>query len=123
MQTSPVVQALPSLHGVLFGFGASAGHALLTPSQLSATSHWPDAGRQTPPAGAGWSAGQFGPEPLHDSAASQTSLADRHTPPVANASAGHVMLLPVQVSATSQTPLPCRQVAPAFPATCTQTPP
>jgi hypothetical protein len=106
VQTSPLVQALPSLHGVLFGFGASAGHGLFTPSQVSAASHGPAAARHTPPAGAGWSAGQPGPEPLHDSGASQTSVAGRQTPPFANPSAGQSRLVPSHVSATSQTPFP-----------------
>jgi hypothetical protein len=42
----------------------------------------------------------------------QTVLVD------AKASAGHVVLLPVQVSATSQTPAAERQTTPALPAGC-----
>ena len=37
-------------------------------------------------------------------------------------SVGQLMLVPVQVSATSQAPAAARQIAPEFPATCRQTP-
>ena len=37
-----------------------------------------------------------------------------------NASAGHTVLEPVQVSSTSQKPAAARQTAPAFPAGCWQ---
>src|SRR5581483_8554640 len=113
----------------------SPGHAALAPVQVSATSHTPADARQTAPAlPAGcwqatlvplhWStvhglpssvhalpadrfasAGQLGPLPEHDSAASQSSAAARQiVPDDVKPSAGQPVLVPVQVSATSQAP-------------------
>src|SRR6185436_10381618 len=63
-------------HVVEFGTKLSAGHVLLIPSQLSATSQTPAALRQTAlllP-----SAGQAAAEPVHFSAGSQTPADARH---------------------------------------------
>src|ERR671937_501882 len=48
-------------------------------------------------------------EPVQNSAASQTAVAGRHTVDAGRkASAGHVVLVPVQVSATSHAPAAAR---------------
>src|SRR6185503_17921461 len=50
LQVSPLVQALPSLHGLLSGCLASAGQAVDVSLQVSATSQLRLAGRQRVPA-------------------------------------------------------------------------
>ena len=90
---------------------ASFGHVLLTPLQLSATSHAPAEDRQT--AELFTSLGQFGPVPVQFSARSQIPAAERHTTVLAaNPSFGHVALPPLHVSMTSQDPAELRQVVP-----------
>src|SRR5262245_7225786 len=138
-------------HDVPSGAFASAGQSLLTPSQLSATSHAPVAGRHTPvrftsggqllllpsqvsatshipaaprqvvPAGAGRSGGQLLLAPSQLSVASQPPAAARHGA-VLFASAGQAVEVPVQVSATSQGPAAGLHTAPAFPGACWQVP-
>jgi hypothetical protein len=69
------------------------------------------------------SAGQLGPLPVQVSARSHSSPAatGRHTVlDGRKPSAGHVVLLPAQLSATSQTPAALRQTVPALPAACWQ---
>src|SRR6266403_1367395 len=100
-QVSPVVQVLLSLHAVPSGWRTSAGQLLDEPSQLSATSHWSAAGRQTAVLFA--SAGQSLPTPSQLSGTSHTPAAGRQTA-VLFASAGQFTPLPSQVSAVSQAP-------------------
>jgi hypothetical protein len=50
LHASAVVHALPSSHPVPSGLKPFGGHVVLVPVQVSATSHWPDAARQTEPA-------------------------------------------------------------------------
>src|SRR5439155_1656235 len=102
-------------------FLASAGQAVVTPSQVSARSHSPAAARQTVPAVLMASAGQAALVPVQFSAASHRSMAARQTVLEGRkASAGQVVLVPVQVSAASQGPAAARHTVPAFPAGCVQ---
>src|SRR5204863_327607 len=136
---------------VVAGSKASAGHAVLAPVQLSATSQGPAAARHVAPAlPAGcWQkllaplhssalhglpssvqavpAGLFAParraadDPVQCSAGSHSPAENRHVVVAgSNASAGHVVLVPVQFSSTSQGPAAARQTAPALPAGCWQ---
>jgi hypothetical protein len=105
----------------VLGSKASAGHATPEPSQLSAASQSPAAGRQTP-LFRYVSAGQSGPLPSQLSGASHTSAAGRHTPLLAKSSAGQLVADPSQVSATSQTPADARQGVPDGLALCVQVP-
>src|SRR6478735_2977830 len=106
-QTPPVqvcvpLQKLVSSQLVPLATKPSAGHPLLTPSQLSATS-------QTPVDARHWavllaSLGQVLPEPLQTSTESQTPAEARQVVPFGStASAGQVRFTPSQVSVTSQT--------------------
>src|SRR5262245_30950566 len=84
---------------------ALAGQAAEDPVQFSATSHAPDAERQTVDEETKPLAGHAALAPVQFSATSQVPAEERHT--VADEtkpSAGHVALAPVQFSATSQTP-------------------
>src|SRR5438552_1131276 len=109
-----VVQGLPSsVQVVAADFLASVGQAVLTPSQLSATSHSPAAARQTVPAVLMTSGGQVALDPVQFSAASHTSTAARQTVlDDLKPSAGQAALDPVQFSATSQGPADVRQTVP-----------
>src|SRR5439155_109959 len=133
------------------GLKASAGHAVLVPVQVSATSHGPAAARQTAPAlpagcwqasfvpshssrlhglpssvhavpaGCFASAGQLGPFPGQFSTSEERRAGTEQTVDDGlKASAGHVVLVPVQVSATSHAPAAARQTVPALPAGCWQ---
>src|SRR5207302_821309 len=113
-QVSPVVQVLLSLHAVPSGWRTSAGQLLDEPSQLSATSHWSAAGRQTAVLFA--SAGQLLLTPSQVSAVSQAPADGRQTKAPATlctASGGHSALVPVQLSAMSHGPADARQVTDA----------
>ncbi len=69
------------------------------------------------PLGTFASAGQFALEPVQFSVASHSSTEARQTVvDDLNESTGHVVLVPVQTSATSQTPADGRHVVPALPA-------
>src|SRR5207253_3183803 len=137
-QVSGVVQALRSSQAVPSGSNPSVGQRSVIPSQLSATSHAPAFGRQTPvflP-----SRGQLGLVPEQCSASSHSPAAARHgapafpagcwpalrlpshssrlqglpssvqaVPAVLFASAGHAALDPVQNSAGSHSPAAARQ--------------
>src|SRR5207302_1745649 len=110
-QVSPVVQVLLSLHAVPSGWRTSAGQLLDEPSQLSATSHWSAAGRQTAVLFA--SAGQLLLTPSQLSARSHGPAAARQTA-VLFPSAGRSPPRRSQVSAVSQAPAGGRQTkAPA----------
>ena len=90
---------------------ASFGQVLLTPLQLSATSHAPAEDRQTAVLLASF--GQFGPVPVQVSARSQTPADERQTTVFeAKPSLGQVALPPLHVSMTSQEPAELRQVVP-----------
>ena len=109
------------VHAAVAGLKLFAGQALLVPSQLSGTSHWPAEGRHSVPAATLASAGQATLEPEQLSATSQTPAEARHSKLLGlKASVGQAELEPVQVSATSQTPAEARQTVPALPAGCVQ---
>jgi hypothetical protein len=109
VHTSGVVQALPSLQGDPSGRAWSAGQVVVVPLHTSAASHWPDAPRHSVPAlPAGcWQAMLA---PSHTSAVHVCPSPGHGVPAEDRASAGHVALPPVQVSAGSQTPAELRQV-------------
>jgi hypothetical protein len=89
VQTAPFVHA-SGAHEVPSGCFASGGQLLLTPSQLSATSQAPVAGRHTPVFLA--SVGHVLFVPSQTSAASQSPAAGRHgVPEVAAPSGGQVV--------------------------------
>src|SRR5438477_128727 len=98
---------------------ASAGQVVLVPVQVSAVSHGPAAARHTVPA---FPAGcvQVALVPLQMSRV-QTLLSSVHAVPFdLKVLVGHVVLVPVQVSATSHSPAAARHSAPALPAGCVQ---
>jgi hypothetical protein len=64
-------------HSVLDGWKALGGQLLLTPSQLSATSHGPAENRHT--AVLFWSVGQVGLVPVQNSEMSQSPAEGRHS--------------------------------------------
>src|SRR5438093_476009 len=98
-------------------FLASAGQAVLVPVQLSARSHSPAAARHTvPPFPAGCV--QVLVLPSHRSRVHGLVSAVHAVPADCLASAGQVVLVPVQFSATSHSPAAARHTAPAFPAGC-----
>src|SRR5215813_8565702 len=112
VHTSPTVQGSPSSHALASGSNASAGHALLTPSQLSGASQVCVAGRQTLVLLA--SAGHAADVPEQSSARSHGPAAGRQTVLAgANPSGGHAALVPVHASATSQIPADARHSVPA----------
>jgi hypothetical protein len=81
--------------------------------QLSATSHAPEAERQTVVDGAKPSAGHKAPEPVQVSATSHAPALERQTVvDAAKPSAGQLGVPPAQVSAMSQTPALERQTKP-----------
>src|SRR5687767_14661001 len=93
------------------GANASSGQAPVVPVQLSATSHWPSAVRQTVLDGSKTSTQEF-------VAPAQWSVASQNPPweaPVqvvvfgANTSLGQAPVIPVQLSATSHWPSAVRQ--------------
>src|SRR5438552_16211185 len=110
------VQAVPAR------MTGAAGQVVLVPVQVSAMSHPPEAAaRHTVP---GFPAGgvQAGEPtvPLHTSVV-QTLPSSVHAVPTAlTASAGQVVLVPVQVSARSHSLTAARHTAPAFPTGCVQ---
>jgi hypothetical protein len=111
-------------HSVSAGTSASVGHVPEDPVQVSATSHAPAEGRHVTVLAwkasthallvpAQWSAVSLSHAPPFDAPA-QLVVAGWKP------SAGQVVLVPVQVSATSQAPTDARQTAPEFPATLLQ---
>jgi hypothetical protein len=130
---------------------ASVGQAVEVPVHVSAMSHGPAAIRQTAPllpAGC-WqllllplhasvvqalpssvqavlfgffaSVGQASETPSHFSSMSHSPPAERHTKVLARLASAHVVLVPLQKSATSQAdPLAARQSVPELPAGCWQ---
>src|SRR6266404_4540147 len=89
---------------------ASVGQAVLVPSQVSATSHSPAAARHTVPAFPAGCVQAGEPEvPLHTSVVQTLPSSVQAVPAALTASAGHVALEPVQLSATSQSFAAARQ--------------
>src|SRR5205814_5300623 len=78
-QTSLMVQALPSSHGVSAGWKTSGGQYTLVPVQVSATSHAPAAALQTVPVLAG--GGMHRPLPSHSSALHTLASSSHAVPP------------------------------------------
>src|SRR5207249_4886102 len=101
-QVSRVVQALRSSQAVPSGSNPSVGQRSVIPSQLSATSHAPAFGRQTPvflPSG-----GQLALVPEQCSASSHSPAAARHGAPAFPAGCWQALRLPSQVSVVHALP-------------------
>src|SRR5947209_6997948 len=110
LHTSAVQGSPSSVQAVPLGLKASVGQAVLEPSQVSARSHSPAAARHTVPAFPAGCVQAGAPEvPLHTSVV-QTLPSSVHAVPAAlTASAGHVALEPVQLSARSHSFAAARQ--------------
>src|SRR5437763_120112 len=110
------VQAVPAR------MTASAGQVVLVPVQVSAMSHPPDtAARHTVPAfPAGCVQATEPTVPLHTSVVQALPSSVHAVPAALTASAGQVVLVPVQVSARSHSLTAARHTAPAFPTGCVQ---
>src|SRR5438067_1193834 len=109
----------PSVHAVPLGSFASVGHAAFVPSQTSATSHSPTAGRHTAlalPAGC-W---QVSLVPSQVSAVHGLWSSVHAVPLGSFASVGHAAFVPSQTSATSHSPTARLHTALALPAGCWQ---
>jgi hypothetical protein len=106
-----LVQAAPAV------FLASVGQVALVPLHVSAWSHSPAAARQVEPE---FPAGywQSTLEPSHWFKVHGLPSLVQAVPEDFLASVGQVVLVPVQVSAWSQSPAAARHVTPAFPALC-----
>src|SRR5207244_12028661 len=113
--TSRVPTLPSSVHAVPFALKASVGHAVLVPVQVSATSHSPAPARHTVPA---FPAGcvQVLVLPSHRSRVQGLVSAVQAVPVGCLASLGQLVLVPVQVSATSHSPAVARHTAPPCPA-------
>ena len=99
---------------------AACWQALFVPSQRSVVQTLPSSLHAVPD-GLLASAGQLGPVPGHISAGSHSPVEARQTTKLgSNMSVGHVLLVPVQVSSTSQAPAAARHTVPALPAACWQ---
>src|SRR5205809_738721 len=115
-----VVQGSPSsVQAVPLGWKASVGQLVLVPVQLSATSHSPATAWHSAPA---FPAGcvQELVLPSHWSRVQGLVSGVQAVPLGCLASVGQVVLVPVQLSATSHSPAAARHTAPAFPAGCVQ---
>src|SRR5437763_1136200 len=98
-------------------FLTSAGQAVVLPPQVSARSRAPAAPRHTAPLFPAGCA-QVMVLPSHRSRVHGLVSAVHAVPADCLASAGQVVLVPVQFSATSHSPAAARHTAPAFPAGC-----
>jgi hypothetical protein len=108
------------VHVVPLVWKASRGQDGLTPSQLSATSHSPLAGRQIVPAllvGC-----RQAPLPSQASDVQALPSSVQLVPAGWKSSAGQDELIPSQLSAASHSPLAARQTVPAWPAGCRHDP-
>src|SRR5262249_40447190 len=115
---SATSQAPAAARHVAPALPAACWQSSFVPSHWSVVQALPSSA-QLVPAGCFASAGQLGPFPRQCSVASPPPAALRQTVvDAAKASAGHVVLVPVQASATSQVPAEPRHVAPALPAGC-----
>src|SRR5206468_1809784 len=105
------------VHAVPFALKVSAGQVVLVPVQLSARSHSPAAVRHIVPA---FPAGcvQVLVLPSHWSSVQGLASAVQAVLAGCLASAGQVVLVPVQVSAASHRSTAARHTVPAFPAAC-----
>src|SRR5204863_27089 len=115
-----VVQALPSsVHAVVLDLKVSVGQVVLVPVQLSAASHTLPAARHTAPA---FPAGcwQVTLVPSHWSRVQALVSAVQVVPLAFLASVGQALLVPVQVSVTSQGSAVARHSVPALPVVCVQ---
>src|SRR5262249_42153209 len=92
------------MHGAPFGSKASGGQALFTPSQFSATSHWPASGRHTVVLGATASGGQAALSPSQTSCTSHTPAAARHTVPLLPGGCWQRALCPLHSSSVHRRP-------------------
>src|SRR5437762_2994601 len=111
--------AVEARHTVVEGRKASVGHVVLDPVQVSVKSQGPAAARHTaPPFPAGCV--QVLVLPSHRSRVQGLASAVQAVPADFLASVGHVVLVPVQLSAMSHSPAAARHTAPAFPAGCWQ---
>src|SRR5205823_14517077 len=100
---------------------ASAGQVVLVPVQVSATSHSLTAARQTEPAFPAACVQRGAPAvPLQVSVVQGLPSSVQAVPAALTASAGQVVLVPVQVSALSHSLTAARQTEPAFPTACVQ---
>src|SRR5437773_1544131 len=116
------VQGLPSsVQGVALDLKRSVGQPVLVPVQVSATSHPLTAARQTVVVLVFSGCWQSTLVPSHWSSV-QGLPSSVHAVPFAfrAPSAGHVALVPVQVSGRSHSPAAARQTVPALPAGCWQ---
>jgi hypothetical protein len=113
-----VLHGLPSsLHSVPVGFTLSVGQVVAVPVQVSSRSHSSAAARQIVPllpAGCG----QVAPFPLHSSTVQGLLSLVQAVPSVLKASEGQAVVVPVQLSAVSHSPVAGRQTVPALPAGC-----
>src|SRR5207245_4408750 len=99
---------------------AACWQALFVPSQRSVVQTLPSSLHAVPD-GLLASAGQLGPVPGHISAGSHSPVEARQATKLgSNMSVGHVLLVPVQVSSTSQAPAAARHTVPAVPSACWQ---
>src|SRR5947207_4998230 len=117
-----VVQTLPSsVHAVPTALTASAGQVVLVPVQVSARSHSLTAARHTAPAFPDGcvQAGESRVS-LHTSVVQGLPSSVQADPAALTASAGQVVLVPVQVSARSHSLTVARHTVPAWPAGCVQ---
>src|SRR5437773_1269827 len=117
------VQGLPSsVQDVVLGWKRSVGQPVLVPVQVSATSHPLTAARQTVVVLVFSGCWQATLVPSHWSSV-QGLPSSVHAVPLAfraPVSAGHVALVPVQVSGRSHSPAAARQTVPALPTGCWQ---
>src|SRR5438552_1551484 len=117
-----VVQTLPSsVHAVPAALTASAGQVVLVPVQVSARSHSLTAARHTAPAfPTGCVQAGESRVPLHTSVVQGLPSSVQADPAALTASAGQVVLAPVQVSSRSHSLTAVRHAVPALPASCWQ---
>src|SRR5207247_7171050 len=115
-----VVQTLPSsVHAVPAALTASAGQVVLVPVQVSARSHSLTAARHTAPAfPTGCVQAGESRVPLHTSVVQGLPSSVQADPAALTASAGQVVLAPVQVSARSHSLTVAGHTVPAWPAGC-----
>src|SRR5947199_364563 len=113
----PMLSALALAAVPLLALAAARKPMMIAPGQVSATSHSFAADRHAAPAlpGGCWHVLFV---PSHWSSEHGLASAVHPVPAGCFASAGHVALVPVQVSATSHTPPAARQMAPALPTGC-----
>ena len=100
----------------------SAGQVVAVPSQVSATSQAPAAGRQTVPLADGMAAGHAALLPSHAGVPEHAPLLPQAVPCTAFLSTGQAADVPLHTSATSQGPAAARHTVPAATGLCVQFP-